>query len=82
MNKWYFDEIYDALLVRPSVWLGRLLWRGGDEGVIDRFGPDGVAAAIAAGTRVTARVQTGYLYTYALVMLLGVAAATTWAMAQ
>ena len=54
----------------------------GDEGTIDRFGPDGAAAAIAAGTRVTARIQTGYLYTYALVMLLGVAAANTWAMAQ
>jgi NADH-quinone oxidoreductase subunit L len=82
LNKWYFDEIYDALLVRPSLWLGRLLWKGGDEGVIDRFGPDGAAAAVMAGTRVTARIQTGYLYTYALVMLLGVAAATTWAMAR
>jgi NADH-quinone oxidoreductase subunit L len=82
LNKWYFDEIYRILLVRPSVWLGRLLWKRGDEGVIDRFGPDGVAAAVVAGTRVTARIQTGYLYTYALVMLLGIAAATTWAMAQ
>jgi NADH-quinone oxidoreductase subunit L len=82
LNKWYFDEIYDVLLVRPALWLGRLLWRKGDEGTIDRFGPDGAAAAVMAGTRLTARIQTGYLYTYALVMLLGVAAATTWAMAQ
>ncbi|MBC8010968.1 MAG: NADH-quinone oxidoreductase subunit L, partial [Burkholderiales bacterium] len=82
LNKWYFDEIYDVLLVRPSIWLGRLLWRRGDEGTIDRFGPDGAAAIVLAGTRLTARVQTGYLYTYALVMLLGLAAATTWAMAQ
>ena len=82
LNKWYFDEIYDVLLVRPSLWLGRLLWKRGDEGVIDRFGPDGAAAAVFAGTRLTARVQTGYLYTYALVMLLGVAAAMTWAMAR
>ncbi len=82
LNKWYFDEIYDALLVRPSVWLGRLLWKRGDEGTIDRFGPDGAAAAVFAGTRLTARIQTGYLYTYALVMLLGVAAAMTWAMAR
>jgi NADH-quinone oxidoreductase subunit L len=81
-NKWYFDEIYDVLLVRPSIWLGRVLWKRGDEGTIDRFGPDGAAAAVFAGTRLTARLQTGYLYTYALVMLLGVAAATTWAMAQ
>ncbi len=82
LNKWYFDEIYDALLVRPSLWLGRFLWKRGDEGTIDRFGPDGAAAAVVAGTRITARIQTGYLYTYALVMLLGVAAATTWAMAR
>ncbi|HKR24009.1 MAG TPA: NADH-quinone oxidoreductase subunit L [Allosphingosinicella sp.] len=82
LNKWYFDEIYDVLLVRPSVWLGRQLWKRGDEGTIDRFGPDGAAAAVFAGTRLTARIQTGYLYTYALVMLLGVAAAMTWAMAR
>jgi NADH-quinone oxidoreductase subunit L len=82
LNKWYFDEIYDILLVRPALWLGRVLWKKGDEGTIDRFGPDGAAAAVVAGTRITQRIQTGYLYTYALVMLLGVAAATTWAMAR
>jgi NADH-quinone oxidoreductase subunit L len=81
-HKWYFDELYDVVFVRPSLWLGRLLWKQGDEGVIDRFGPDGAAVAVLAGTRLTARLQTGYVYTYALVMLLGVAAATTWAMAQ
>jgi NADH-quinone oxidoreductase subunit L len=82
LNKWYFDEIYDVIFIRPALWLGRFLWKRGDEGTIDRFGPDGAAAAVVAGTRLTARIQTGYLYTYALVMLLGVAAATTWAMAQ
>jgi NADH-quinone oxidoreductase subunit L len=80
LNKWYFDEIYDVLFVRPSLWVGRLLWKGGDEGTIDRFGPDGAAALVVAGTRLTARIQTGYLYTYALVMLLGVAAALAWMM--
>ena len=82
LNKWYFDELYDILFVRPSMWLGRVLWKRGDEGTIDRFGPDGVAATVVAGTRLTARIQSGYLYTYALVMLLGVAAATTWVMAR
>jgi NADH-quinone oxidoreductase subunit L len=82
LNKWYFDEIYHALLVRPAMWVGRFFWKKGDEGTIDRFGPDGIAAAVVAGTRVTAKVQTGYLYTYALVMLRGVAAAITSAMAQ
>ena len=81
-QKWFFDELYDLVFVRPAIWFGRLFWKKGDEGTIDRFGPDGAAAAIAAGTRVTARLQSGYVYTYALVMLLGVAAATTWAMAR
>jgi NADH-quinone oxidoreductase subunit L len=82
LNKWYFDELYEILFVRPSLWFGRLFWKGGDEGVIDRFGPDGAAAAVRGGNVLTARLQSGYLYTYALVMLLGLAAATTWAMAR
>ena len=81
-NKWFFDEAYDVLFVRPSLWLGRLFWKGGDEKTIDRFGPDGAAALMVGGNRLAARLQTGYLYTYALVMLLGIAAATTWAMAR
>jgi len=78
LNKWYFDELYDVIFVRPALWLGRFLWKKGDEGTIDRFGPDGAAAAVVAGTRVAMRVQSGYLYTYALVMLLGVSAALAW----
>jgi NADH-quinone oxidoreductase subunit L len=81
-NKWFFDEAYDVLFVRPAVWLGRIFWKRGDEGTIDRFGPDGAAALVAGGNRLTARLQSGYVYTYALVMLLGVAAAATWAMAR
>ena len=81
-NKWYFDELYDVIFVRPSIWLGRIFWKRGDEQTIDRFGPDGAATAVFAGTRLAMRVQSGYVYTYALVMLLGVAAATTWAMAR
>jgi NADH-quinone oxidoreductase subunit L len=78
-NKWYFDELYDYLFVRPSLWLGRLLWKGGDEGTIDRFGPHGAAYAVGVGNRVTYRLQSGYLYSYALVMLLGLIGAATWA---
>jgi NADH-quinone oxidoreductase subunit L len=77
-NKWYFDELYDALFVRPALRLGRLLWKGGDEGTIDRFGPNGLAALVAGGSNVARRLQTGYLYTYALVMLIGLAAAAAW----
>jgi NADH-quinone oxidoreductase subunit L len=81
LNKWYFDEAYNLLFVRPAMWLGRFFWKKGDERTIDRFGPDGAAALIVGGNTLTARLQSGYVYTYALVMLLGLAAAATWAMA-
>jgi NADH-quinone oxidoreductase subunit L len=80
LNKWYFDEIYDVLLVRPTLWLGRLLWKGGDEKVIDGLGPDGVSARVLDVTRNVVRLQTGYLYHYAFAMLIGVAALITWFM--
>ena len=78
-NKWYFDEIYDRIFVRPSLWLGRQLWHRGDEGTIDRFGPHGAAVAVGVGNRLTSRLQSGYLYSYAFVMLLGLVGAATWA---
>jgi NADH-quinone oxidoreductase subunit L len=80
-NKWYVDELYDFLFVRPSMALGRIFWHRGDEQTIDRFGPNGAAAAIAGGSILTARLQSGFLYSYAFVMLLGLAALVTWAMA-
>jgi NADH-quinone oxidoreductase subunit L len=80
LNKWYFDEIYDFLLVRPTFWLGRLLWKGGDGWLIDGFGPDGVSARVLDVTRNVVRLQTGYLYHYAFAMLIGVAALITWFM--
>jgi len=78
LNKWYFDEIYEALLVKPTKWLGRLLWKGGDGWLIDGFGPDGVSARVLDVTRNVVRLQTGYLYHYAFAMLIGVAALITW----
>jgi NADH-quinone oxidoreductase subunit L len=80
LNKWYFDEIYDFLFVRPMLWLGRLFWKGGDGFVIDGFGPDGVSARVLDVTRNVVRLQTGYLYHYAFAMLIGVAAFITWFM--
>jgi len=79
LNKWYFDELYDAIFVRPAMWLGRLFWKRGDEQTIDRFGPHGAATAVAVGNRVTAALQSGYLYSYAFVMLLGLIGAASWA---
>jgi NADH-quinone oxidoreductase subunit L len=80
LNKWYFDEIYDFIFVRPAMWLGRLLWKGGDGFVIDGLGPDGVSARVLDVTRNVVRLQTGYLYHYAFAMLIGVAALITWFM--
>ncbi len=79
LHKWYFDELYDRIFVRPAWWLGRLFWKGGDVGIIDRFGPHGAAVAVGAGNRVTTRLQSGYLNSYALVMLLGLIGAASWA---
>ena len=80
LNKWYFDELYDFLFVRPSLWLGRLLWKGGDGWLIDGFGPDGISARVIDVTNRVVRLQTGYLYHYAFAMLIGVAALITWFM--
>src|SRR5580692_4333044 len=80
LNKWYFDEIYDFLFVRPALWLGRLFWKGGDGFIIDGFGPDGVSSRVLDVTRNVVRLQTGYLYHYAFAMLIGVAGFITWFM--
>ena len=80
LNKWYFDEIYDFLFVRPAMWLGRTLWKKGDGAIIDGLGPDGVSARVLDVTRNVVRLQSGYLYHYAFAMLIGVAALITWFM--
>jgi NADH-quinone oxidoreductase subunit L len=80
LNKWYFDELYDFIFVRPAKWLGRFLWKKGDGFVIDGFGPDGVSARVLDVTRNVVKIQTGYLYHYAFAMLIGVAGLITWFM--
>ena len=81
-NKWYFDELYNFLFVRPAFWIGNKFWKLGDIGFIDRFGPNGAAWTVRQGTRFAQKVQSGYLYSYALVMLLGLTAAITWMMVR
>ncbi|MEI2735499.1 MAG: NADH-quinone oxidoreductase subunit L [Rhodoblastus sp.] len=78
LNKWYFDELYDVLFVRPAFWLGRLFWKQGDGRIIDGLGPDGVSARVVDIAKGAVRLQTGYLYHYAFAMLIGVAAFITW----
>jgi len=80
LNKWYFDELYDFLFVRPAMRLGQFLWKKGDGMVIDGFGPDGISARVVDITNRVVKMQTGYLYHYAFAMLIGVAALVTWMM--
>ena len=77
-NKWYFDELYHFLFVRPAFWFGRQFWQRGDVGIIDRFGPNGAAWVVAQGVGAARRFQSGFLTSYALIMLLGLVAAITW----
>ncbi len=78
LNKWYFDELYDFIFVRPAFWIGRLLWKGGDGAIIDGLGPDGIAARVQDGASWMVKLQTGYIYNYAFAMLMGLAAIITW----
>jgi NADH-quinone oxidoreductase subunit L len=78
LNKWYFDELYDRIFVRPAFYLGYGLWKGGDGKVIDGLGPDGLAAITQALARRISRLQTGYLYHYAFAILIGVVAIVSW----
>ncbi|ESZ76943.1 MULTISPECIES: NADH-quinone oxidoreductase subunit L [unclassified Mesorhizobium] len=80
LNKWYFDELYDVLFVRPAKALGRFLWKTGDGTIIDGLGPDGISARVVDVTDRVVKLQTGYLYHYAFAMLIGVAALVTWMM--
>ncbi len=78
LNKWYFDELYDIIFVRPAKRLGQFLWRTGDGKIIDGMGPDGISARVLDTTSWVVRLQTGYVYHYAFTMLVGVAALVTW----
>jgi NADH-quinone oxidoreductase subunit L len=78
LNAWYFDALYDALFVRPAKRLGRFLWKTGDGTIIDGIGPDGVAARVIDITNRVVKLQTGYIYHYAFVMLIGVALLITY----
>jgi NADH-quinone oxidoreductase subunit L len=78
LNAWYFDALYDFLFVRPAKRLGRFLWKIGDGKIIDGIGPDGVSARVIDITNRVVKLQTGYIYHYAFVMLVGVALLITY----
>jgi NADH-quinone oxidoreductase subunit L len=81
-NKWYWDELYNLIFIKPAFWFGRLFWKQGDQGTIDRFGPNGVAAVTMIGSRWAGKLQSGLLSSYAFAMLLGLAGLATWAMTR
>ena len=80
LNKWYFDEIYDFLFVRPARAIGHFLWKRGDGWFIDGLGPDGISARVVDIANRVVKLQSGYVYHYAFAMLIGIAALITWAM--
>ena len=78
LNKWYFDELYDVLIVKPSKNLGLFLWKFFDIKLIDGFGPDGISSLIKKCSLKANKFQSGYIYQYAFVMLLGFSALLTF----
>jgi len=78
LNKWYFDEVYEKFLVKPAFEIGRNLWKAIDGALIDGVGPNGIAAAVRVLARRAGAIQTGYMYHYAFVMLLGAVVFITW----
>ncbi|MGL4439350.1 MAG: NADH-quinone oxidoreductase subunit L, partial [Bosea sp. (in: a-proteobacteria)] len=78
LNKWYFDELYDWLFVRPAKRLGTFFWKKGDGMVIDGMGPDGISARVVDVTNRVVKLQTGFVYHYAFTMIMGVGGLVTW----
>ncbi len=78
LNKWYFDELYDVLFVRSSKKIGLFLWKFFDLKIIDRFGPDGISAIIKKFSIKANKFQSGFIYQYAFIMLLGFSAFLTF----
>jgi NADH-quinone oxidoreductase subunit L len=81
LNKWYFDELYDRVFVRPTRWLGTALWKGFDDWLVDQTIVEGLGRRVRDITGQVVRLQSGYLYHYAFAMIIGVAALITWAIA-
>ncbi len=78
LNKWYIDEFYEKVFVNPTKKVGSFFWKKGDIGIIDKFGPDGISKLIKTISNKTGRLQTGFIYDYAFVMLLGLSILLTY----
>tara|TARA_S200000501_G_C20319852_1_gene523906 strand:- start:129 stop:467 length:339 start_codon:yes stop_codon:yes gene_type:complete len=80
INKWYFDNIYDYIFVQPAKKIGIFLWKFVDLKTIDRLGPDGISNLIKFLSAKAVKFQSGYIYHYAFVMLIGVSILLTYLM--
>jgi len=80
LNKWYIDELYEAIFVKPIKLIGSFLWKKGDQNTIDRYGPDGFSKMIKYFSNKAVKFQSGYIYDYAFVMLLGLSFLLTYLM--
>jgi NADH-quinone oxidoreductase subunit L len=78
VNKWYFDELYDVIFIKPSKKIGLFFWKTIDVKIIDRFGPDGIASLIKNLSIKASKFQSGFVYQYAFIMLLGFSALLTF----
>ncbi len=78
VNKWYIDEIYDFIFINPLKRIGIFFWKKGDQDTIDRFGPDGISKVIKYVSNKAVKFQSGYIYDYAFVMLIGLSALITF----
>ena len=78
LNKWYFDEIYNYLLVKPAIKIGRILWKFVDEYIIDGFGPNGIASSVINLSNRARKIQSGYIYHYAFAILIGLSLLITF----
>ena len=78
LNKWFIDEFYEKIFVTPAKKIGSIFWKKGDIGIIDKFGPDGISKLVKIISNKTARLQTGFIYDYAFVMLLGLSILLTY----
>ena len=78
LNKWYIDELYNSIFVKPIKKIGYIFWVSGDLNIIDRFGPDGISKIVKKISNKASKFQTGYIYDYAFVMLIGLSILLTY----
>jgi NADH-quinone oxidoreductase subunit L len=78
LNKWFIDELYEQIFIKPTKKMGSFFWKKGDQGIIDRFGPDGISKLIKKISYRASLFQTGFIYDYAFVMLIGLSILLTY----